>query len=165
MELRNYSLGLVATQVSQLRQSKDQTLSKLKMQVTESEDTDTAASSNNAIEEEDLGNMLSNLGFRLNDACLLSPGDQTRDHSRSNSPSSPRSGFLSPTGGSRSPSRNRLSPGEQSRDHSRSSSPSTSRSGLLSPKAGSRSHSRNRGSPTESLSPSESRTGLKLATA
>ena len=99
-------------------------VSKLRMQITESEDTDTTANSNNAIEEEELGNMLNNLGFRLNDACLLSPGDQNRG-----------------------------------------SSTSSPRSGLLSPKGGSRSHSRNRGSPTAPLSPSESRTGQRLATA
>jgi hypothetical protein len=162
VEVRHYSLRLVSSKLSKLRQKEGEIVGELRMQITESEDTDTTANSNNAVEEEDLGNMLSNLGFRLNDACLLSPGDQTRDHSRSNSPSSPRSGFLSPTGGSRSPSRNRLSPGEQSRDHSRSSSLSTSKSGFLSPHGGSRSHSRSRGSPTESLTPSESRTGLKF---
>jgi hypothetical protein len=110
VEVRNYSLELVACQVSQLRHRKDEMVSKLRMQVTESEDTETTANSNNAIEEEELGNMLNNLGFRLNDACLLSPGDQARDNSRGSSPSSPRSGLLTPKAGSRSHSRNRGSP-------------------------------------------------------
>jgi hypothetical protein len=128
VEVRHYSLRLVSSKLSKLRQKEGEILSELRMQITESEDTDTTANSNNAIEEEELGYMLSNLGFRLNDACLLSPRDQSRDHSRSSSPSSPRSGFLSPHDGSRS-------------------------------------HSRSRGSPTAPLSPSESRTGQRLAAA
>jgi hypothetical protein len=111
VEVRHYNLGLVSTQMSQSRHRKDEpALSKLRMQITEYEDIETTANSNNGIEEEELGNMFNNLGFRLNDACLLSPGDQSRDHSRSSSPSSPRSGHLSPNGGSRSSSRSRGSP-------------------------------------------------------
>ena len=105
VEVRNYSLGVVSSQVSQLGNRADQMVSQLKVHNPESEDTNTAANSNNAVQEEEIGNMLNNLRFRLNDACLLSPGDRkSRNHGRGR-PSSPRFGLLVPTGGS---SRNRF---------------------------------------------------------
>jgi hypothetical protein len=115
VEVRNYSLGEVSSQVSQLGNRADQMVTQLKVQNPDSEDTDTAANSNNAVQEEELGNMLNKLGFRLNDANLLSPGDHKSRNDGRGRLSSPRFGLMAPNGpSSRSQFRNQIANGKWS---------------------------------------------------